>query len=602
MKSMQSILEIRTTNNETYSNELYHYGVKGQKWGFRQYQDSGGSLTPLGRIHYGVGEARNSLSSVARNMISDYSNVKIDTLDVLNRKGVLDFLDSKADAPFSAVREGLGKAGMYKSESSKDVFRAFSNLDRYLDISGATKDAGYDWVRKSDSPIVKKSMDLESRVLRRDQASKAYSQLLDSYSKDNLSGVVKGLMKKEGQSAADKKIGMMSRDARDIEREVNAKSFLDSLKTDKQWDISKLSREWYRTDDLGHKKTYEEATGKSGAIYEDKTVVSPKYTKVVTPGKEVASEIRWKKLGDWDTSPGHYDIHNNLIPWDSNGEAVERSVTRIPEKTTWIQDGVKKEKATMLVGYTKDFQDYMATMEMPKDYSHLLSGYKSSTSAGSDWLKEFMHSDISNELYHHGTKGQKWGIRQYQNSDGSLTPLGRIHYGVGEAKKGLGKAASVAKTGASKIGNSVRRKVKPTNEELVEDYNNAREKQARRKLKEDIKEAEGKTKHKKLKDMSDDEVLDYMRRLQNERSIRQMEKEANQSAISRIFEDYAKQGITRATNNVIDKAIENLFKEKEKVKYSDVLKETEAKLKLDVLDGDQDAAKRLKDLKDASKK
>ena len=34
------------------------------------------------------------------------------------------------------------------------------------------------------------------------------------------------------------------------------------------------------------------------------------------------------------------------------------------------------------------------------------------------------------ELYHHGIKGQKWGIRKYQNEDGSLTPAGRERYGI----------------------------------------------------------------------------------------------------------------------------------------------------------------------------
>ena len=32
------------------------------------------------------------------------------------------------------------------------------------------------------------------------------------------------------------------------------------------------------------------------------------------------------------------------------------------------------------------------------------------------------------ELYHSGIKGMKWGIRRYQNPDGSLTPAGRKRY------------------------------------------------------------------------------------------------------------------------------------------------------------------------------
>lgn len=33
-----------------------------------------------------------------------------------------------------------------------------------------------------------------------------------------------------------------------------------------------------------------------------------------------------------------------------------------------------------------------------------------------------------NELYHHGIKGMKWGIRRYQNEDGTLTPEGKMRY------------------------------------------------------------------------------------------------------------------------------------------------------------------------------
>ena len=33
-----------------------------------------------------------------------------------------------------------------------------------------------------------------------------------------------------------------------------------------------------------------------------------------------------------------------------------------------------------------------------------------------------------NELTHHGIKGQKWGVRRFQNKDGSLTPAGKKRY------------------------------------------------------------------------------------------------------------------------------------------------------------------------------
>lgn len=39
--------------------------------------------------------------------------------------------------------------------------------------------------------------------------------------------------------------------------------------------------------------------------------------------------------------------------------------------------------------------------------------------------------EYSNELYHHGILGQRWGIRRFQEKNGDLTPAGKKRYGNG---------------------------------------------------------------------------------------------------------------------------------------------------------------------------
>ena len=43
------------------------------------------------------------------------------------------------------------------------------------------------------------------------------------------------------------------------------------------------------------------------------------------------------------------------------------------------------------------------------------------------------------DLRHHGIKGQKWGVRRFQNADGSLTATGRKRYGIDDLKDSLDK-------------------------------------------------------------------------------------------------------------------------------------------------------------------
>lgn len=52
----------------------------------------------------------------------------------------------------------------------------------------------------------------------------------------------------------------------------------------------------------------------------------------------------------------------------------------------------------------------------------------------------------SDYLYHHGIKGQKWGIRRFQNSDGTYTEAGKKRYHLSDKQK------NAIKIGAAVVG------------------------------------------------------------------------------------------------------------------------------------------------------
>lgn len=56
-------------------------------------------------------------------------------------------------------------------------------------------------------------------------------------------------------------------------------------------------------------------------------------------------------------------------------------------------------------------------------------------------------------LIHHGIKGQRWGVRRFQNEDGSLTSIGKKRYRNDESAKGLTDAQkAILKKAAIGVG------------------------------------------------------------------------------------------------------------------------------------------------------
>lgn len=156
--------------------------------------------------------------------------------------------------------------------------------------------------------------------------------------------------------------------------------------------------------------------------------------------------------------------------------------------------------------------------------------------------------DYELQLYHHGILGMKWGIRRYQNANGSLTAAGKKRYGT----KANFEKVQAAKRAAQKANSKEAKAKRKANERTAEEV-------AKYRAKAGLKDKPDDTK-KSVKDMSDDELRKVVSRLQLERQYKDLNPEsvsAGKTFVNEVLAPAAK----NAGKNVLQDYITKQSKE-----------------------------------------
>lgn len=155
------------------------------------------------------------------------------------------------------------------------------------------------------------------------------------------------------------------------------------------------------------------------------------------------------------------------------------------------------------------------------------------------------------ELYHNGIKGQRWGFRRFQYEDGSLTPEGRLRYGVGEEKR-------KAKLQIARDRENY--KILRNKDRLNARLEIKRIRDAAKNSKDAAKNKSSSSKSPKVSSLSDEELRKRVERLRLENEYLERVGKLNQKPKSK-FATYIKPGLEEgakeAVKLVIKKAVQN---------------------------------------------
>lgn len=391
---------------------LAHHGILGQKWGVRRFQDTDGSLTRAGKQRYGVGEKKKNNWKENLKNERKAREPKQGTVDQYK-----DLYNKQVKLLTKVYENSKDEKGNVNFNSKKELLEILKNAESLIaSHSGDSNNPGAvtGGTEREQWNEALKTIGLESNV--------------------NLHQLGMNILNSSGSdldAAYDEAIKYLA--AYQAAQQMGNYHWLPSEVEERE------KEEKIRKEIEEMNKSLNDA-GLSGIVQVNK---SYKVSDPDTPILEYAIELDGKNYffkKDEIEKMQRFAIQHKLFDKDFR---TTSSGQRTREKNVNTSAGAKAVKKREKLDISdeerskKESNSKASTEAQVKKNAEMLNAIllaqkRTQASIKQDKAKKksvsHMEEDMNDTLVHYGVLGMKWGIRRYQNEDGTLTDAGKKRY------------------------------------------------------------------------------------------------------------------------------------------------------------------------------
>ena len=465
---------------------LEHHGVKGQKHGVRQYQNYDGSLTPLGRIHYGYGQARSKAGPIVNNALKKTGQAAGIVTNAFKeaRQAAAAASEERRERKQAKLKEKASKdrstvlrnRNLFTTKELEDLEKRFTAEDKLranipdkkaLRKAASDQKAAEKLAERKEKASQTRAGVLKNKKLFTNEELKALSERFNTEDKIKQESIDKGLATVKNLANVAQSVQTIVNVFEDVSGFNISPIKKAQAEQKKAWDLEDRQRKQHFEDT---KEAREEGKYKreeaSAAAKDKRDVETWERDKQRADAKEQREIEQVEYNRKRDRVKDQRERAERLIKKRQDAEDRKRRLAREDaedrrkaaeeirkikkeaaeerRKAITGKNLAKKQKAEARLAEIKaieaamglsnnkdltDFEEWLRTID-PTWTRH--------DSFDSDYVIQngvLLVNPEGDSLAHHGIKRQRWGVRRFQNYDGSLTPAGRERYGVGPEAK-----------------------------------------------------------------------------------------------------------------------------------------------------------------------